>query len=243
MTTAWFSDVRLLAQPSSVPRAREFVRLQLFEHLLSSLTDDVELVVSELATNALVHAQTAFRVVLGGFKHTLRLGVEDGSRAGPIQVVPRVLDTGGRGIAILNLLTRDWGVDSPAGGGRSVWAEFDLEPGDGDEGRVVHQDRLRTSTERPSATGGSIDSSHSEELLSNLLWDVKEGRAMLQRARVGGSSEAAIRAAHAQLVESLTRYVEALGARRLPVPYLLRDELRLYGRTSAAYDASRWGHR
>jgi anti-sigma regulatory factor (Ser/Thr protein kinase) len=218
-----------LAKPSSISRARGFVRLHLFEHLLSDLTDDVGLVASELATNAMVHAQTAFSISLAEFEQTLLLEVEDGSRTGPFRVVAQVLDTGDCGIAIMNLLTRDWGVDSRAGGGKSVWAEFNLEPGDGDKGRVVQQ----------IATSGSTVPKQAEGLLSNLLGDVKEARVGLQTVRAGGSLRT-VGAAHAQLVASLTLYIEALGSRRLPVPYLLRDELRLYGRTSAAYNAGRW---
>ena len=241
MNTAWSSDIRLVAQPSSVPRARDFVRLHLFEHLLTHLSDDVELVVSELATNALVHARTAFKVSLNGFEHTLLLKVEDGSPTGPFRVLPRDLDTGGRGIPIVALLTRDWGVDSRAGGGKTVWAKFDLVPGDGDQPRVVRHRRPRALTEPPIVTRGSTVSSQSDGLLSNLLGDVTDARVDLQTIRATAAPWRAVRAAHAQLVASLTVYVEALSSRRLPVPYLVRDELRLYGRTSAAYNASRRG--
>jgi anti-sigma regulatory factor (Ser/Thr protein kinase) len=102
------------------------VRLHLGEHQLSHLTEDVELVVSELATNAMVHAQTPFRVSLDAFERMLRLEVEDGSQVGPVRVVAQVLDTGGRGIAIVSSLSRDWGVNARRHGGKSVWAEFDL---------------------------------------------------------------------------------------------------------------------
>ena len=125
-STLWSSEISLAAQPISASRARAFVRLHLAEHLLSYLTDDVELVVSELATNAMVHARTPFRVSLQAFKATLLLEVEDGSRTGLIGVVAQVFDTGGRGISIVKLLSRDWGVSARTGGGKSVWAEFDL---------------------------------------------------------------------------------------------------------------------
>jgi hypothetical protein len=41
------------------------------------------------------------------------------------------------------------------------------------------------------------------------------------------------RGGQAQLAAALGFYVEALAERQLPVPYLLRDELRLYGRAAA----------
>ena len=65
-------------RPDPASRARAFVRLHLGEHLLSYLTDDVDLVVSELATNAMVHARTTFRVSLQAFEATLLLEVEGG---------------------------------------------------------------------------------------------------------------------------------------------------------------------
>ncbi len=107
-----------------------FVRLQCAHTAcrngLAHLSDDLELVVSELATNAVQHAHTSFEVSLQAFQETLLLEVEDGCRNGPAEVVARVLDTSGRGIAIVNLLSRDWGVDAHADGGKSVWAEFSL---------------------------------------------------------------------------------------------------------------------
>ena len=90
------------------------------------------------------------------------------------------------------------------------------------------------------AANGSIGPGQSEVLLSDLLGDVKEARVGLQTVRAKGSWQT-VGAAHAQLVASLTLYTEALSSRRLPVPYLLRDELRLYGRTSRAYNAGRMG--
>jgi hypothetical protein len=125
-STPWSSEISLAAQPISASSARAFVRLRLGEHLLSYLTDDVELVVSELATSAMVHARTHFRVCLQAFEATLLLEVEDGSRAGLIGVVAQVFDTGGRGVSIVKLLSRERGVSARAGGGKSVWAEFDL---------------------------------------------------------------------------------------------------------------------
>jgi anti-sigma regulatory factor (Ser/Thr protein kinase) len=109
---------------SSVARVRGFVRARLAEHLLAHVTEDVELVATELVTNALVHAQTPLRVSLQGFEQTLLLEVEDGSECAPIRVVSPGLTAGGRGLAIVHALSRDWGVFSLPQGGKSVWAEF-----------------------------------------------------------------------------------------------------------------------
>ena len=118
--TAEFSD-----HATSVSGARTFVSLHLVDHDLSRLVDDLQLVVSELATNALMHGRSGFMVVLLAFNGSVRLEVHDGSQSMPVQVAARTLDVGGRGIAIVNTLSRDWGVTRQQSGGKSVWAEFD----------------------------------------------------------------------------------------------------------------------
>ena len=120
----WSHDIHLDDQPLSASQARAFVRQQLVGHGLAYLTDEVELVVSELATNAMRHARTAFTVSLRGYEQTLLLEVVDGSRALPARVaLVNALDTHGRGLAIVDHLCRDWGMDALPDG-KSVWAEF-----------------------------------------------------------------------------------------------------------------------
>jgi anti-sigma regulatory factor (Ser/Thr protein kinase) len=120
-------DIELPAHASSAPRARAFVGHHLAERDLSYLADDVQLVASELATNAVVHAQTPFTVTLAAFAHSLRLEVQDGSPGLPVPGAGNPLDTCGRGLAILDRLSIDWGVTVHAGGGKTVWAVFDTD--------------------------------------------------------------------------------------------------------------------
>lgn len=121
----WSHETSLAAEASSAALARAFVIQHLLDHNLAHLADDIELVVSELATNAMAHAQTPFSVTLCAFDQTVVLEVSDASGAEPSLVVARALDTSGRGVAIVQALSRDWGVLSRASGGKSVWAEFD----------------------------------------------------------------------------------------------------------------------
>jgi histidine kinase-like protein len=125
-TKLWSHHEAFAVHPVSAARARQFVGLHLRDHDMVDLVYDVQLVVSELATNAMLHAQTPFSVILIGFVGAVRLEVADGSQDGPFKVTPQLLDTNGRGIAIVSKLTRDWGVSSGAAGGKSVWAMFDL---------------------------------------------------------------------------------------------------------------------
>jgi hypothetical protein len=123
-STVWAHHIELPARAPSASRARGFVVQHLVEHDLPHLADDLQLVVTELATNALIHALTPFTVTLEAFAHIVLLGVQDGSLHAPVMraCVPR--DTSGRGIQIVELLSRDWGVTAHADGGKTVWAAF-----------------------------------------------------------------------------------------------------------------------
>jgi hypothetical protein len=92
----WSHTTELPVLAASAFKARDFVGRHLIEHGLSYLTDDVQLVVSELATNALIHAQTPFTVTLQALGRSVLLMVKDGSTAGPLYVAARDLDVGGR---------------------------------------------------------------------------------------------------------------------------------------------------
>jgi hypothetical protein len=82
----------------------------------------------------------------------------------------------------------------------------------------------------PAAPVGTIVSHHTGQLLGSLLSDVKQARATLRRTRSGGRPEA-VRSAQVDFVAALTTYTETLTRLALPVPYVLRDELRIHGDT------------
>jgi anti-sigma regulatory factor (Ser/Thr protein kinase) len=121
----WSHETELAAQAISASRARDFVRGHLAEHDLAHLTDEIQLVVSELVTNALLHAQTPFTVVLRAFEQSVLVEVRDGSPFEPSRVATPHLDTAGRGMTIVDVVSRAWGVTSAPDGGKSVWAAFD----------------------------------------------------------------------------------------------------------------------
>lgn len=75
---AWSHRPELAAEPSSVSSARAFVAGHPVDHEMADLVDDIELVVSELATNALVHAGSPFTVILGFAERRVLLEVLDG---------------------------------------------------------------------------------------------------------------------------------------------------------------------
>jgi anti-sigma regulatory factor (Ser/Thr protein kinase) len=84
-------------------------------------------VVDELVSNAVVHARTACRVVVTLDPRGLRLGVRDFGPPAAVRARPAPVDLPGRrGLHLVELLSRRWGVrdEHP---GRVVWAE--LAPG------------------------------------------------------------------------------------------------------------------
>jgi len=103
---------------------RHFVCSHLVEHRLSHLVDDVQLVASELAANAVQHARTPFKVILERANESVLLSVQDGSPSPPAYLAADRLDTAGRGVSIVDLVSHDWGVTDGPGEGKSVWASF-----------------------------------------------------------------------------------------------------------------------
>lgn len=131
-TSSWTHHLTLAGEPLSVLRARRFVCFHLVEHRLLYLVEDVRLVTSELSANAVRHAQTPFTVTLEQVNRAqldngyVLLSVHDGSPSPPVHMTTGVLDTSGRGVSIIDLVSQDWGVTDETGGGKSVWASFNL---------------------------------------------------------------------------------------------------------------------
>lgn len=121
----WSHEVELAPEAGSALAARRFVRQHLVSHALPSMADDVELVVSELATNALTHARSRFRISLCLSGQNLMLEVTDDCPGLPQRVRPSALDTTGRGVFITERLSSAWGVRSMPGKGKTVWVSFD----------------------------------------------------------------------------------------------------------------------
>jgi anti-sigma regulatory factor (Ser/Thr protein kinase) len=121
---SWWHQAAMPGEAVSVLRARRFVCVHLVEHRLLYLVDDVRLVVSELAANAVRHAHSPFTVSLGQADRAVILSVQDGSPDAPVLLATQFLDTAGRGVFIVDLVSDEWGVTQAPGRGKSVWASF-----------------------------------------------------------------------------------------------------------------------
>ena len=85
--------------------------------------DTVALLVSEVATNAIVHSYgTHIRVRVLDRGLRLRVEVFDGSPVLPVPRRPSLAEEGGRGLALVEALAVQWGAD-PQPDGKTAWFE------------------------------------------------------------------------------------------------------------------------
>ncbi|MEV7197845.1 ATP-binding protein [Streptomyces sp. NPDC093510] len=88
--------------------------------------EDVLLVVSELVTNACLHAEGPDELWLSSDGKVLRIEVSDRGTGQPAPRTPhRAGRPGGHGMFIVQRLCMDWGVvRTPGAAGKTVWAEL-----------------------------------------------------------------------------------------------------------------------
>lgn len=109
--------------PQSIRAARRFVRGALADWGLPGIVSDAELVASEMATNALVHARSPFRLYLHRADDVVFLCLKDAGSGAVEAAAGHAQATHGRGVAIVDAVADRWGCDQLADG-KVVWAEF-----------------------------------------------------------------------------------------------------------------------
>jgi anti-sigma regulatory factor (Ser/Thr protein kinase) len=92
---------------------------------LDVLRADAELVVSELMSNAVMHAPGAasYQLVVTKSATSVRVAVSDQSPRAPVVRSPDDGRPGGKGLLIIEALAIRWGYELD-GGGKQVWAEL-----------------------------------------------------------------------------------------------------------------------
>jgi hypothetical protein len=115
---------RTFAKGGDAPRAaRRFVIDTLVKWGDRTLVDDAALVVTELATNAVMHADSDFTVAISSSPTAVRISVGDASSTAPRIRDASLIASSGRGLGMVASLVSHWG-DEPFGVGKVVWAEF-----------------------------------------------------------------------------------------------------------------------
>jgi PAS domain-containing protein len=114
--------------PDAVMHARRFTARTLRSWGVSEEVDTIQLVVSELVTNAVVHTLGDVRLDLTLAGDRLRVAVTDALPRAPVK--PTTVDwesTGGRGLLLVDAMSETWG-SVPVGGGKQVWSEIAVPP-------------------------------------------------------------------------------------------------------------------
>jgi hypothetical protein len=121
--TALSAQRLLIPAPDAVSVACQFAKRTLVDWELPHLIENCDIVTSELAANALLHAESSFRLMVYRDSEKLRIAVED--------AVPRltVANSGSGsahgGLATVAATASDWGCDVTPDG-KTVWAELEL---------------------------------------------------------------------------------------------------------------------
>ncbi|MGN6871082.1 MAG: MEDS domain-containing protein [Solirubrobacteraceae bacterium] len=118
---------RFRAAPDAPFAARRFVAGLLGRQPYGDRVDrdDAQLVISELSTNAVIHAGTPFSVAVRSDGSAVRISVQDSSSMQPVMREDNPAALAGRGLRLIAMVSRAWGVEYGPDG-KTVWAELPL---------------------------------------------------------------------------------------------------------------------
>ncbi len=121
-----FAQWMLQPRPTTPALARRLLRTTLTEWGLSSLVDLVELLATEVITNAVRYASRPIDLRLLR-TDILLCEVTDDDQHRPVLRQASTTDEGGRGLQLVSHLSRRWGASAKTTG-KVVWFELDLPP-------------------------------------------------------------------------------------------------------------------
>jgi anti-sigma regulatory factor (Ser/Thr protein kinase) len=117
-------ELQLPHTTESVRRARRTIAAFLDpSEVPVSVVDDLLLLVSELVTNAVVHAGSPAVVRLDADVERIKVAVADRDGQAPNITDPDPLSSSGRGVLLVDRLAARWGVE-PQCEGKVVWFEL-----------------------------------------------------------------------------------------------------------------------
>jgi CheY-like chemotaxis protein/anti-sigma regulatory factor (Ser/Thr protein kinase) len=114
---------RVSDRADEIAAARRFVSHHGHTWGYDEVLDDALIVVSELVTNAIMHARSACDLRLKDADQILRIEVIDGGRGSPELQRPNPSAEHGRGLLLVSAMCEAWGVDTLDDGRKMVWAE------------------------------------------------------------------------------------------------------------------------
>src|SRR5580704_762673 len=116
-------EAHLLLRPdlAELGPARQFVADTLAAWDRDCDLDTALLLVSELVTNSVVHAETEVGLTLRGEGSQIRVEVADHSDKMPVDLDVPPTAVSGRGIHLVATMSEDWGVRTVPGDGKVIW--------------------------------------------------------------------------------------------------------------------------
>ncbi len=114
--------------PSSVGTARNVAREFVAPWVSDTLRADAALLVSEVVTNAVLHAGSRVRMELTQIEQVLRVEIFDASFDMPVLTAPDSATSSGRGMHLVDALSTRWGT-WPRADGKAVWFELEEDCG------------------------------------------------------------------------------------------------------------------
>jgi anti-sigma regulatory factor (Ser/Thr protein kinase) len=117
---------RFSCSRESVHAARQFARAALGKQSRETL-DAIELMVSELATNCIQHANSDFEIAIEISQPEIRIEARDTGEGRPAPRSPTPSEPTGRGLRIVEAMSDDWGVVRSSSG-KTVWFTIASHP-------------------------------------------------------------------------------------------------------------------
>lgn len=93
------------------------------EEIDDQVLDSVELLTSEVVTNAMIHARSPAELVVRTDETCIRVEIIDDDPSEPRVRYADELSLSGRGLFIVDAVASDWGVEHLDRGGKRVWFE------------------------------------------------------------------------------------------------------------------------
>jgi anti-sigma regulatory factor (Ser/Thr protein kinase) len=118
-------SVGLPPEPASATRARTLARERFGTACSDDTLETIALLVTELVTNAILHARTPLLLTVEPRPGYVRISVEDESNDQPTVRRYESDAVTGRGLALVEQLASSWGVEKTATG-KAVWCEVAL---------------------------------------------------------------------------------------------------------------------
>jgi hypothetical protein len=118
-------ETSTFAASAAAPRAaRHFVAQTLRQWGAGKVAGDAGLVVTEFATNAVVHARSGFTVGISDRGDAVRISVRDTSPLAAADPRSPLVAAPATGLGMVAAVAREWGTELLGAEGKTVWAEL-----------------------------------------------------------------------------------------------------------------------